>query len=115
MALISKDNRKWASTTKYAKWFCVIPMAYRYHWEDYPEATALDGYSVRILSYKEFEKMFFLKGWGKKDGFIYAITKDMTLDELLGTISTSVLDGRKGEAPEEFELLDNENIGKCFK
>lgn len=56
-----------------------------------------------------------MKGWGKDDGFVYAITKDMTLNELLGVISTSVLDKRKGKAPEEFKLLDNENIGKCFK
>lgn len=115
MALISKNNRDWASAKKKIYWFVFIHMSHRYHWEDYPGATADDGYNVRVLSYKEFEKLFFLKGWGEEDGFVYAITKNMTLNELLGTISASVLDKRKGEAPEEFELLDNENIGKCFK
>ena len=114
MALISKDKRKWASAKKKIYWFAFIFMTDKYRWEIYPDATAADGYTVKVLSYKEFEKMFFLKGWSEKDGYIYAITKDMTLDELLGTISASVLDKRKGEAPEEFELLDNKNIGKCF-
>lgn len=113
MALISKDKRNWASSKK-IYWFVVIHMSNKCNWQDYPRATAADGYNVKVLSYKEFEKMFFLKGWGKYDGFVYAITKDMTLDELLKTISTSILDRRKGKAPEEFELLDTKNIGKCF-
>ena len=114
MALISKDKRNWASAKKKIYWFAFIHMSHRYRWEDYPGATAGDGYSVKVMSYKEFEKMFFLKGWSKEDGYIYAITKDMTLDELLGIISTSILDRRIGKAPEEFELLDTKNIGKCF-
>lgn len=59
MALISKDKRNWASSKKKIYWFAFIPMSHRYIWKDYPGESALDGYDVRVLSYKEFEKMFF--------------------------------------------------------
>ena len=117
MALISKDKRDWASTIKYAKWFCVLPMIPKVKWDPYPKTRSKDDYIVVILTNAEFKRIYYKYNYiPDKDGLIYAITKNMSLDEVNKLIKKSnVRRYHEEDSPKELILINQNNVKNFIK
>jgi hypothetical protein len=92
MALISKNNRNWASKGEKAKWFCVLPLKIveGVYWT-YDEVNTKDGYLINIIDPKEFRRIFEKLKEVDRFGILY-VTNIESMDELESVINNSKLD-----------------------
>lgn len=112
MALISKNNRDWASKGEKAKWFCIIPMIPKVDWRPYPKCHSKTAYAIMILTNKEFKEIYHKCSYTPdKDGYIFTITKDMSLDEVKKFIEKStIIPSNIEDYSEELIHITSKNI-----
>lgn len=114
-ALIGKKNQQNASSKKGVKWFLVIPYTAKCNYGDYPDAYSLDGYSVRIFTYKQFHDLYFKSGWKDNDGDVFVVKYNLSIEEVSELISSNTLNRKRGMPPKEFERINASNIIDEFR
>lgn len=91
MALISKNNRNWASKGEKAKWFCVLPfkIVEGVYWT-YDQVNTKDGYVINIIDPKEFRRILEKLKEVDRFGVLY-VTNIESINELESVIQNGTI------------------------